>query len=382
MVRLVRAGQRQRAVAREFGVSVSTVAYWVGRAAGHRLDRVDFTDHKPGRAWNRTNIRVEQKIVDLRLRLRDGVLGEFGAQAISDALRTRQSARPSVATINRVLARYGLQDGTRRVRRPAPPKGWYLPAVAAGHAEVDCFDFIEGLKIAGGPVVDVLTAKSLHGAVSDAWIMDGKSTRQTVPLLLRRWKREGLPGYAQFDNDTVFQGAHQFRDTIGAITRLCLQLRVVPVFVPPLEHGMQNAIEGFNALWQSKVWQRHQVRTAAHLQAVSDAYILAHRARHASKADNTPHRVPLPAGFRLDLDAPLIGSMIYIRRTDERGQVNMLGQTFAVSPSWRHRLVRCEVDFAARAIRCFGLRRSVPAEQPLIVTIPYHRLQKPFKGAL
>ncbi len=382
MVRLVRAGQRQRAVARRFGVSVSTVAYWVGRAGGQRLDRVDFTDHKRGRAWNRTDIRVEQKIIDLRLRLRNGVLGEFGAQAISEALRTRSSARPSLATINRVLARHGVQDGTRRVRRPAPPKGWYLPAVAAGHAEVDCFDFIEGLKIAGGPVVDVLTAKSLHGAVSDAWIMDGKSTRQTVPLLLRRWKREGLPGYAQFDNDTVFQGAHQFRDTVGTISRLCLQLQVVPVFVPPLEHGMQNTIEGFNALWQGKVWQRHQVRSVAHLQAVSDEYISAHRARHASNADSTPDRVPVPAGFRLDLDAPLTGLMIYIRRTNERGQVHLLGQTFAVSPSWRHRLVRCEVDFAARAIRCFALRRSVPAEQPLIVTIPYHRLQKPFKGAL
>ena len=32
-------------------------------------------------------------------------------------------------------------------RRP----GWYLPAVAAGEAELDSFDLIEELKIANGP---------------------------------------------------------------------------------------------------------------------------------------------------------------------------------------------------------------------------------------
>ncbi len=41
----------------------------------------------------------------------------------------------------------------------------------------------------------------------------------------------------------------------------------------------------------------------------------------------------------------LRGLMIFIRRTDETGHVHMLGQRFAVSPHWPHRLVRCEVDF-------------------------------------
>lgn len=369
-------------MARAFGVDVSTVSYWVQRAAGQRLDRVDFANRKPGRAWNRTDAKVEQKIVGLRSQLRTGVLGEFGAEAIAEALRTQRDTSPARATINRVLARHGLQDGRRRVRRPAPPKGWYLPAVAAGRAEVDCFDFIEGLKIARGPVLDVLTAKSLHAALTDAWIVGGKSTRHTVPLLLQRWQRDALPGYAQFDNDTVFQGAHQFRDAVGAVSRLCLQLGVVPVFVPPLEHGMQNVIEGFNALWQAKVWHRYRVANAAHLQLHSDRYTTAHRARHAAKADSAPARVPMPAGFRFDPNAPLTGTMIYIRRTNERGQIHLLGHSFAVSPIWRHRLVRCEVDFAAKAIRCFALRRSAPVEQPLLVTIPYHRLDKPFEGAI
>ena len=34
-------------------------------------------------------------------------------------------------------------------------------------------------------------------------------------------------------------------DAIGRLTRLCLALGIIPVFAPPREPGLQNAIEGF-----------------------------------------------------------------------------------------------------------------------------------------
>lgn len=384
MVRMVRSRKSMRSVAAKLGIDPSTVSFWVGRAKGGRLDRVDFSDRKSGRAWNRTAACFEQRMVALRMSLREeSVLGEYGARAIQAALEAeRASVKPSLATINRVLARRGLQDAVRRIRRPAPPQGWYLPEVAAGRAEVDCFDFVEDLKIAEGPLVDLLTAKSLHGTLTDAWALKHRSAKHTVLCLRQRWKRDGLPDYAQFDNDTVFQGAHQFAHAVGRISRLCLQLAVIPVFVPPLEHGMQNTIESFNALWQAKVWQRHRMRSMRELQRRSDAYIAAHRVRTSSSAEAAPRRRPVPARFKLNLHAPLRGLMIFIRRTDETGHLDMLGQRFAVSPNWPHRLVRCEVDFDHHCIRFFGLRRRAPTEQPLLASIAYHRPDKPFKGEL
>jgi len=247
---------------------------------------------------------------------------------------------------------------------------------------VDCFDFIEDLKIAGGPLVNVLTAKSLHGVLTNAWVLPQLSAKRTVSCLLGRWQRDGLPSYAQFDNDTVFQGAHQFADTVGRVSRLCLALGVIPVFVPPLEHGMQNPIEGFNALWQAKVWQRHHVRNMDELQARSDAYIAAHRARSHQAAEAAPLRRAMPKRFALDLHAPLRGQMAFIRRTNENGYARLLGQRFAVSRNWLNRLVRCEVDFDHHCIRCFALRRRAPTEQSLLATLAYHRPNKPFRGEL
>ena len=51
---------------------------------------------------------------------------------------------------------------------------------------------------------------------------------------MEHWREVGLPGYAQFDNDMIFQGTHAYPDALGRIIRLCLSLDVVPVFVSPV----------------------------------------------------------------------------------------------------------------------------------------------------
>ena len=390
MVAAVRAGQSLRQVAKTFRVDVSTVAYWVERACGDRIDRVQFANRKPGRAWNRTLARTEQRILRTRRQLRErSTLGEYGADAIGIALQERATASshkvggqvPARATIYRVLERHGVLDAVHRQRRPAPPKGWYLPALAAAETELDSFDFIEDLKIASGPLVSVLTGVSLHAGLTAAWIMPQPSAKATVDALLAHWREHGLPGFAQFDNDTIFQGGHRFADSVGRVCRLCLALRVIPVFAPPREPGFQNSIEGFNALWQSKVWQRHHCRNVAALENVSARYIVAHRAKTAVRREAAPQRRRFPARFTFDLRAPLAGTMIFVRRSTENGDVNLLGHNYRIAEHWLHRLVRCEVDFTHEHIRFYALRRREPAEQPLLRKVHYAPPSKPFKGS-
>ena len=318
------------------------------------------------------------------------MLGEYGADAIGLALQARATVQasaavgqvPARATIYRVLERHGALDAAHRQRRPAPPKGWYLPDLAAAETELDSFDFIEDLKIAAGPLVSVLTGISLHGALCAAWIMPQPSAKATVDALLGHWREHGLPGYAQFDNDTIFQGAHQFADTVGRVSRLCLALQVIPVFAPPREPGFQNPIEGFNGLWQAKVWQRHHCPNVPALESVSARYIAAHRSKTAARREAAPGRRRFPVRFTLDLRAPLTGNMIFLRRSNEHGDVNLLGRTFRVAEHWLHRLVRCEVNFSKQHIRFHALRRRDPADQPLLREINYPRPHKPFKSPL
>jgi hypothetical protein len=383
MVRAVRAGRSLREVAASFGVSLGSLTYWVGQARGKRLDRMSFANRKPGRPWNRTTAEIEQRILSARAHLREqSILGEYGPEAIGSALRHDDALGqvPARATIHRVLVRHGALDAIHRQRRPAPPKGWYLPEVAAAGVELDSFDFIEDLKIADGPLVSVLTATSLHGSSPDAWIMQRPRATSTVAALIERWRRDGLPGYAQFDNDTLFQGVHHLAHSVGRVSRLCLALRVIPVFAPPREPGFQNAIEGFNGLWQTKVWRRQRFPDLAMLSSVSARYIAAYRAKTAQRREAAPSRRAFPRDFQLDLNALLKGTIIFLRRSDERGAVHMLGTVFPVDQYWVHRLVRCEVDFTDRRIRFYALRRRDPNDQPLLRELPYRRADKPFRG--
>jgi len=324
--------------------------------------------------------KVERAIVQARRRLRDrSALGEHGAEAIrQDLLRRGLASVPSTRTIGRVLERSGLLDGRRRVRRPPPPPGWHLPTAASGKAELDSFDIVEGLVVAGGVQVEVLNAVSLHGRLAGSW-PTGKAvtSRFAVDAICAHWRAHGLPRFAQFDNDTIFQGAHHVADTFGRVTRLCQQLGVTPVFAPPREQGFQAAIERFNRAWQDAVWRRFRHRGLHGLRLRSDAYVRAHREKHASSIDAVPRRA-FPARWRLDLRRPLRGSAIFIRRTDHAGRASLLGHTWRVDSRWAHRLVRAEVDLDMRRIRFFALRRRQPEHQPLLREIPYDTPTRPF----
>lgn len=375
-----------RSVATRFGVSLSTVQRWVGHAEGQRLDRVDWSDSRGGRrAGQATPAEVEELILQVRKELRDtSDLGEFGAEAIRRELSTRNGKLgldtiPSVRTIGRILERNGALDGRRRVRRPPPPKGWYLPDVRACRAELDSFDIVEGLVIRGGTSVEVLNGISLHGGLCLSRVSGLITAKNTVKTLLEHWREHGLPDYAQFDNDTIFQGAHQWPDSFGRVTRLCLQLDVKVVFAPPRETGFQAAIESYNGRWQSKVWSRFTHRGLPDLTKRSDRYVQASHQRSVSRIESAPTRWEIPDDWQLDLSRPLAGTVIYLRRTNDKGHVHLLGHDFQVSSTWCHRLVRCQVDLTAGKIRFYALRRREPRRQPLLKTISYEPPKKRFK---
>ena len=374
MVESVRRGCSQREVARRFGIPVSTIQHWLKRARGKRLDRVDWSTALPvPHRTTRTSREVEERILELRRQLRqDSVLGEYGAKAIHSEIKNGGAQDvPSVRTIGRVLRRRGVLDGQRRVRRPAPPRGWYLDDVARGEAELDSFDVVQGLVIEGGTDVEVLNAVSLHGRLVASWPLAAVTARVSVEKLTEHWREWGLPGYAQFDNDTRFQGAHQHKDSFGRVMRLCLALQVVPVFAPPREHGFQASVESFNGLWQAKVWARCHHKGLAQLQERSACYVDAHRARTEDKRDCAPPRRDFPRPWSLNLQGPLRGRVIFLRRADQLGKVFLLGRKFTVSALWTHRLIRCEVDLNDGEIRFFTLRRAQPFQCDLLKTVPY-----------
>ena len=369
-------------MAKEFGVGVATVAHWVGRAKGRRLDRVDFSDRsRAPHKTRRTDTSVEELIVRTRGELAKGDLGAVGAEAIHQALVGRGVAKaPSMRTINRILGRRGVLDGKKRIRRPPPPKGWYLPDVAKAKAELDSIDIVEGLVIKGGPHVEVLNGVSLHGGLAASWPVESPVTSQlTVQSLIEHWRAVGLPGYAQFDNDMIFHGTHRYPDALGRVLRTCLSLGVVPVLVPPRETGFQAMIEGYNGWWQAKVWSRFEHQDLADLRGHSGKYVAALHKQRAARIEAAPDRRPFPKDWKLELKKRPIGRLVYLRRSNPQSEIVLLGKTWSLGLTWPSRLVRCEVDLGEDKIRFFTLRRKEPASQPQIREVDYRLPNRGFQ---
>jgi hypothetical protein len=265
-----------------------------------------------------------------------------------------------------------MLDRHTRLRRPSPPAGWYLERVARREVEMDCFDGVEGLRLAAKGPVEVFNAISLLGALPGSWPTTGLRTDFVIQCLCQHWQLHGLPAYAQFDNDSLFQGGHHYTDTLGRVIRLCLQLGVIPVFAPPRETGFQASIENYNGRWQSKVWNRFRHPDLASLQKRSDAFVTALRARCSQRIEAAPPRLAWPQSFQFEPRQAPKGLLIYLRRTNHKGHVLVMGKSYLTDPLWVHRLVRAEVHLDQNTIRFFSLRRREPQIQPLIASVTYH----------
>ncbi len=381
MVAEVRQGASRRSVAKKFGVSKSQVDRWVMRAGSDRLDRVDWSDQPSGQRTphNKCSPEVEEQVLAIRKRLKEvSALGEYGAEAIHREMTRQQYPEiPTLRTINYILERRGQFDGKRRVRRRPPPKGWYLPKLADGRAELDSFDIVEGLVIKGGSNVEVLNGISLHGGLVGSWTRSRITAKITVNCLMSHWRAFGFPDYVQFDNDTVFQGPRH-PDALGRVARMAISLGVIPVFTPPRETGFQASIESYNGRWQSKVWSRFHFESREHLRSQSDKYVRAVRQRAATRIEGAPTRWEMPDDWQPNYQNPK-GMLIFIRRTTDRGSVTLLGRTFEVSKMWPHRLVRAEVDLIKSQIDFYALRRRDVSWQPLLKSIEYNFPKRQFR---
>lgn len=360
MVEAVGRGDSQRLVAARSGVGRGTVQRALARVGEAPLEEVTWTDRPTApRRTRRTDSAIEQRVAEVRAELHEGVLGDHGAVAIARALRAAGDEHiPSVRTIGRIIERTGLTERRRRIRRPAPPPGWYLPGVAAGEAELDEFDAIVDLPVFAHGHLDVLTAISLHGGDPDAWPARSISARLTCDALGERWRRIGLPAFAQFDNDTRFLGTHARPDILGAVPLFALAHGVTPVFAPLREMGFQAAIEGFNGRWQRRVYRRSFGFDPPAIAELSGRFLAAVRVARAARIEGAPARRPWPEepGTRAGR-----GRLVFLRRTTAGGEIDVLGRLYRVDGAWPLRLVRAELDLDGLVIRCFALRRRDPS---------------------
>lgn len=339
------------------------LAKWLHR---YRVQgRVGLRDasRAPRRIWRRTPAAQEQRILAIRAELeahrtRRAAFSGVGAEGMQWEL-TRRGVRlvPSVATIERILARHGWTRHGPRPHRHAGSEPYPGPR-AAQMGDLQQTDLV-GPRYLRGPqgvtrfysfhTVDVAG----HTAFATQWA--DKQARTWCQHLVAAWHALGVPLVSQVDNEMAATGGGRYPYSLSQVVRLHLLLGVHLVFIPPGSPGRQATVESFNQLWQERVLRRHRCPTLGTLRRLSQRFL---RYYHDAKPHRqlTPQahqtRFPgvlrerlwsslrhVPGTFRLDAyrkaqgrhQLPVAqGQVSWIRKVDAEGRIEVNGKSYVI----------------------------------------------------
>jgi hypothetical protein len=109
------------------------------------------------------------------------------------------------------------------------------------------------------------------------------------------------------------------------------------------------------------VWKRFHFKNRNQLIEQSQRHVEAYRDKKYESIQSSPDHYEIPNNFIFSCDN-------LFKRTDDKGKVNVLGNSFEVDERWTHRLIRIEINLIKHIIDFYRLRKRAPKDQPLIKT--------------
>jgi transposase InsO family protein len=75
-----------------------------------------------------------------------------------------------------------------------------------------------------------------------------KEMEQIIDFSVETWQKIGLPKFLQMDNGLEFRGSNAYPRSLSRLMRVCLDVKVQPVFIPKSEPWRNGVIENLNNL--------------------------------------------------------------------------------------------------------------------------------------
>ena len=345
-VRRVLEGERAVEVAAALGRSERWIFKWLGRYdpsdEGWALERSRAPEHVPGRSAP----KLEALVLQIRARLAAQPWSQIGAPAIAwelEKLHLRQI--PELRTIERILDRAEAPRRERRVRYAA--KGTPYPAVERpAPNEIQEADLVGPRYLAGGIPFYACNAVDLGRRAAACELQPNKTDAETAASLLRIWGRLGIPRRLKLDNWLVATLHH----ALPLVAWLCLELGVIPVFVPVREPWRQGVIEHFNDTFDKRFFRTERFLGVRHLARQLRRFEDFHNTHHryAAIGRATPAEFAanlgfeprlLEPGFRLPERLPRRGQVEFIRLIRSDRILSVLGEQVALGPDQVHEYV-------------------------------------------
>jgi putative transposase len=362
-VKLFLQGEKVTTISLSIGKSRKWVYHWVNRYKDNPDAPNWFEDESkaPKKISSKLTSQTEQQILFIRRELMNEKMAQIGAISIQyECERRGIKPAPAIWTINRVIAKYGLnkQTSVHKTIKDYPELFWHthqMDLVGPRYIKGDG-------KFYSVNLIDVTTHTCFVKAVRT------KSSEGIVHAIASFWQAHGMPDALQMDNELAFRGSNRYPRSFGSVVRFILSQGVVPVFIPVSEPWRNGMIEKFNHTYQKRFLQTRIFKSLNDLSVHEQSFIDFHNSHHrySSQGHKTPdelsrlllspvyykgiiHLPPLTSGKELKI--PLTkGCVYYIRFIRSDLKLYLSNESFTLKPALKYSYVVAEINIDTQTL--------------------------------
>lgn len=96
----------------------------------------------------------------------------------------------------------------------------------------------------------LIVVRDVFGKKVALRVLKEKEMERIIDFLVETWQEIGLPKFLQMDNGLEFRGSNAYPRSLSRLVRVCLDVKVQPVFIPTSEPWRNGVIENLNGLIQ------------------------------------------------------------------------------------------------------------------------------------
>src|SRR5882672_6556045 len=356
-------GEKVTTIARLMGKSRKWVHHWIRRYKKNP-DAVSWFEDQ-SKAPKKVNrilaTETEHQILFIRNELTNEKMAQTGAISIQyECERRGIKPIPSVWTINRIIARHGLNKQLSVHKNPKeyPDLFWHthqMDLVGPRYIKGDGRFYSVNL-------IDITTHSCFVKAVRT------KSSDGIVGAIASFWQTHGMPDALQMDNELAFRGSNRYPRSFGSVVRFALSQGVAPVFIPVKEPWRNGIIEKFNHTYQKRFLQAHTFKSLDDLSAQEQSFIHFHNNNHrySSQGHKTPnetkamllpavcykgseHLPSLKSGSEIKISLQK-GCVYYIRFIRSDLKLYLPNESFTLMPELKYSYVVAEINIGNHSL--------------------------------
>ncbi len=362
-------GESKSSIARQLGKPRLWVVRWAARydpddPEGSLQDR-DSAPKAPHCSWSE---QVRQIVLHSRQAREAGQqpgykYSRIGAQAIYYELAELGiSPVPPVRTIHAWLKQAGMIEKRRAESEKSDPKPYPAPQCQNTN-DVHELDLKGPFYLTGSSQKYYLVALRDVRSKRVALMATKNMQMETIiDFVLTAWLNMGLPKILQMDNGLEFRGSNRYPRSPGRLVRVCMDLGVEALFIPPHEPWRNGVIENLNGFLDRWLLQREHFASLEQLRTCTAELETAINMTHRLPAlqGKTPmefaqtsliHCIPQGYDWRKRNLQLVKGKMSFIRLVRKSGRITLCARDkFEIGSEYQWQYVFASVDFATQRL--------------------------------